>query len=171
MKCYVFRWNPESSPLKKEDYQNFYNNYEQNKDDNDISFTWEIAQWENAHKGDMFIFLQTHSNNDGILIIGKFASEPYYKESKRTGYKGKVIDLQILSAFDRKPDSKILVTFQLEKEFPEINWQDGVCGELIDTFVADRLSIRIMEELMARDIWNQWTFSDFFGIKQYYLDK
>lgn len=109
----------------------------------------------------MFIFLQTHSNNDGILIIGKFASEPYYKESKRTGYKGKVIDLQILSAFDRKPDSKILVTFQLEKEFPEINWQDGVCGELIDTFVADRLSIRIMEELMARDIWTNGPFQIF----------
>ncbi len=43
---------------------------------------------------------------------------------------------------------------------------DGVCGELIDMLVADRLSIRIMEELMARDMWNQWTFSDFFGIQQ-----
>lgn len=169
MKCYILRWNQEKSHLTKEDYSKLLDDLHENYDE--VALSWQIDQWEDAHKGDMFIILQNHSDNDGVLMIGKFASEPYEKISPYTGNSGHMIDLQILSAFDRNPESKILVAFQLEKEFPKIDWRDGVCGELIDMFVADRLSIRIMEELMARDMWDQWTFSEFFGVEQYYLDK
>ncbi|MCQ2576554.1 MAG: hypothetical protein MJ162_07400, partial [Treponema sp.] len=151
MKCYILRWNLEKNHFTKEKYADFYKRWKETPEQ--VGLIWQIDQWEDAHKGDMFIILQDHSDNDGILVIGKFASEPYEKISPRTGNTGHMIDLEILTAFDRNPESKILVAFQLEKEFPEINWRDGICGELIDMFVADRLSIRIMEELMARDIW------------------
>ena len=163
MKCYILRWNLEKSHFTKEKYLQFLTDFRKCEDD--VGLSWQIDQWEDAHKGDMFVILQNHSDNDGVLMIGKFESEPYEKISPYTGKSGHVIDLEILSAFDRTPEIKILVAFQLEKEFPEIDWRGGIHGELIDNFVADRLCIRIMDELIARDIWNEWTFSDFFEIK------
>lgn len=165
MKCYILRWNQEINHFTKEQYSRFLNDL--HKYEGNVEISWQIDQWEDAHKGDMFIILQNHSDNDGVMMIGKFASEPYEKISPYTGNSGHMIDLQILSAFDRNPESKILVAFQLEKEFPEIDWRDGVCGELMDVFVADRLSIRIMEELMARDMWKDYTFGEFFGLETY----
>ena len=163
MKCYVFRWNPETSAIRKENFKEFYNQI--NEPDGENCFTWEIKDWQDAHKDDMFIFLQTHTDNDGIVMIGKLASEPYYKESKRTGYKGYVVDLEILTMFDRTPECKTLVAFQLENEFPEIKWHDGNCGELLEMLLADRLSIRIMDELCERGIWEHTTFAKFMGLE------
>ena len=169
MKCYILRWNQERNNFTKERYSQMLEDLNQNGQDFD--FSWELEQWEEAEKGNMFILMQYNSDNDGIAIIGKFASDPYEIKNPKTGKKIHMVDLHILSAIDRNPESKILVTFQLEKEFPEIDWHGGIPGELIDMFVADRLSIRIMEEMMARDMWDEWTFSEFFGVKQYYLKK
>mgnify|MGYP003333503915 CR=1 FL=1 len=71
------------------------------KCEDDVGLSWQIDQWEDAHKGDMFVILQNHSDNDGVLMIGKFESEPYEKISPYSGKSGHVIDLEILSAFDR----------------------------------------------------------------------
>ncbi len=98
-------------------------------------------------------------------MVGKFASEPYERLNSKTGKIVHVADLEFFSIFDRGPDSKIPVTFQLEKEFPEINWHEGVNSELIDNFVADRLTLRINDELQARDIWDRWTFGEFMGLE------
>ena len=98
-------------------------------------------------------------------MIGKFASDPYERFNSKTGKTVHAADLEVLSVFDRGPDSKILVTFQLEKEFSEINWHEGINGELIDNFVADRLTLRINDELQARDIWDSWTFMEFMGME------
>jgi len=166
MKCYILRWNQEKNHFTKEQYSKFLDDLHEYE--GDVGISWQIDQWEDAHAGDMFIILQDHSDNDGIMMIGKFASEPYEKISPYTGNSGHMIDLQILSAFDRNPESKILVAFQLEKEFPEINWRDGVCGELIENvFMADRLCARIIDEMMARDMWKDYTFGEFFGIETY----
>lgn len=43
-------------------------------------------------------------------------SEPYEKISQRTGKTGHMIDLEILSAFDRNPESKVLAAF------PKVFW-------------------------------------------------
>ena len=167
MKCYILRWNPERNTFKQNDFEDFqidFNNGE------DHSLRWEVEQWEEAEKGELFILVQYNTNNEGIAMIGKFASDPYEKFNSKTGKTVHVADLEVLSVFDRGPDSKILVTFQLEKEFPEINWHEGINGELIDNFVADRLTLRINDELQTRDIWDRWTFGEFMGLEMYYLN-
>lgn len=101
-------------------------------------------------------------------MVWKFASNPYERLNPKTCKTVHVADLEVLSVFDRDPDFKILVTFQLEKEFPEINRHEGINGELIDNFVADRLTLRINDELQARNIWDRWTFGEFMGMEMYY---
>lgn len=125
---------------------------------------------EEAEKGNLFILVQYNTANEGIAMVGKFASESYERLNPKTYKTVHVADLEVLSVLDRGPDSKILVTFQLEKEFPEINWHEGVNGELIDNFAADRLTLRINDELQTRDIWDRWTFGDFMGLEMYYLN-
>lgn len=162
MKCYILRWNPERNTFRQNDFEEFqidFNNGE------DHSLRWEVEQWEEAEKGDLFILVQYNTNNEGIAMIGKFASDPYERFNSKTGKTVHAADLEVLSVFDRGPDSKILVTFQLEKEFSEINWHEGINGELIDNFVADRLTLRINDELQARDIWDSWTFMEFMGME------
>ncbi len=168
MKCYILRWNPERNTFKQKDFEEFQTDFNNGEE---YSLRWEIEQWEEAEKGNLFILVQYNTANEGIAMIGKFASVPYERLNPKTGKILHVADLEVLSVFDRDPDSKILITFQLEKEFPEINWHEGVNGELIDNFVTDKLTLRIYDELQARDIWDKWTFGEFMGMEMYYLDK
>ena len=168
MKCYILRWNPERNTFKQKDFEEFQTDFNNGEE---YSLRWEIEQWEEAEKGNLFILVQYNTVNEGIAMIGKFASDPYEIINPKNGRTVHVVDLQILSIIDRSPNSKILVTFQLKKEFPEINWHEGINGELIDNFVADKLTLRINNELQARDIWDKWTFGEFMGMEMYYLDK
>ena len=167
MKCYILRWNPERNTFKQKDFEEFQTDFNNGEEH---SLRWEVEQWEEAKKGNLFILIQYNTDNEGIAMIGKFASAPYERLNPKTGKIVHVADLEVLSVFDRDPDSKILITFQLEKEFPEINWHEGVNGELIDNFVADRLTLRINNELQTRDIWDRWTFGEFMGLEMYYLN-
>ncbi len=168
MKCYILRWNPERNTFTQKDFEELQADFASGKE---VSLRWEVEHWEDAEKGNLFILVQYNSENEGIALIGKFASDPYEIINPKNGRTVHVVDLQILSMIDRNPDSKILVTFQLEKEFPEINWHEGINGELIDNFVADKLTLRINDELQARDIWDKWTFGEFMGMEMHYLDK
>ena len=149
MKCYILRWNRERNTFKQKDFEEFQTDFNNGEE---YSLRWEIEQREEAEKGNLFILVQYNTANEGIAMVGKFASEPYERLNSKTCKTVHVVDLEVLFVFDRGPDSKILVTFQLEKEFPEINWHEGVNGELIDNFVADRLTLRINDELQTRNI-------------------
>jgi hypothetical protein len=164
MKCYILRWNPERNTFKQKDFEEFQTDFNNGEE---YSLRWEIEQWEEAEKGNLFILVQYNSENEGIALIGKFASNPYERINPKNSRTVHVADLEILSVIDRSPDSKILVTFQLEKEFPEINWHEGINGELIDNFLADKLTLRINDELQMRNIWDKWTFGEFMGISQF----
>ena len=168
MKCYILRWNPERNTLKQKDFEELQADFASGEE---VSLRWEVEHWEDAEKGNLFILVQYNSENEGIALIGKFASDPYEIINPKNGRTVHVVDLQILSIIDRSHNSKILVTFQLKKEFPEINWHEGINGELIDNFVADKLTLRINDELQARDICDKWTFGEFMGMEMYYLDK
>ena len=116
MKCYILRWNPERNTFKQKDFEEFQTDFNNGEEH---SLRWEIEQWEEAEKGNLFILVQYNTANEGIAMIGKFASAPYERLNPKTGKIVHVTDLEVLSVFDRDPDSKILITFQLEKEFPE----------------------------------------------------
>ena len=54
MKCYILRWNPERNTFRQNDFEEFqidFNNGE------DHSLRWEVEQWEEAEKGDLFILV------------------------------------------------------------------------------------------------------------------
>ena len=119
MKCFILRWNPERNTFTQKHFKELQADFAKEED---VSLRWEVEQWEEAEKGNLFILVQYNSENEGIAMIGKFASDPY----------------------------------------------ERINGELIDNFVADKLTLRINDELQARDIWDKWTFGEFMGMKMYY---
>ncbi len=165
MKCYLLLWNPDCNTYKLSDHSQLVDDLINNGQDFEIS--WQLKHWQDAHKGDMFILLQCNTANDGIAMIGKFDSEPYEQKNNKTGKNVHKVNLHILSAFDRTPQSKILVTFQLKEEFSQINWKEGPEDELLEMFTADKLCLRIIDEMQARDMWNDSTFGDFFNIQTF----
>ena len=169
MKCYILRWNPNISSYKQENHREFYNCLM-----NGLPFptlNWSIYDWEDVEVGDVFILQQVGTENDGIAMIGTFSSGIYEDDSwKKDGTKIHYADLEPVSIFDRTTDCKILPAFQLEKEFPEIDWHKGHSGELVNQLVGDKLFARITEELIARDIWTEDFPEEYFSIPTIVFD-
>ena len=112
MKCFILRWNPERNTFTQKDFEELQADFASGEE---VSLRWEVEHWEDAEKGNLFILVQYNSENEGIALIGKFASDPYEIINPKNGRTVHVADLEILSIIDRNPDSKILVTFQLKK--------------------------------------------------------
>lgn len=80
MSLFILRWNPNISSFTKEEYSEVVTMvYE--ADQYPIGLNWSLKDWKKASKGDIFILQQVGTDNDGFVMIGKFASDPYESNS------------------------------------------------------------------------------------------
>ena len=123
-------------------------------------FNWSIRDWHKVSAEDLFIMQQVGTDNDGIVMIGKFKGKCYEEQSWRND--GSVIhyaDLLLFDAFDAD-EKNVLPAQKYENLFPEINWHHGHSGELLEFNLANRLLSQINKDLMECGLWNSGSFSE-----------
>ena len=147
---FLLRWNPaiSSYSMKRldEDIEEWADGFW--SDD----FDWSVHEWERAKEGDKFFLARVGEGNTGIFAAGRFTSNPYEGEDwSGKGRKTYYMRMEFEAVFH--PERTDLVTTKaLERELPNIDWQKGHSGEMVDSETADRL------ELMWRDhIWRNKT--------------
>ena len=114
-KLYILRWNLNKSSYKKELHKDVVAHakvYHFPKD-----FNWSIRDWKKVSAGDLFIMQQVGTDNDGIVMIGKFKGKCYEEQNRRND--GSVIhyaDLLLFDAFDADEEN-VLPAQKYEKNF------------------------------------------------------
>lgn len=147
---FLLRWNPaiSSYTMKRldEDIEEWADGYWPS------DFDWSVREWEKAKEGDKFFLARVGEGNTGIFAAGRFTSAPYEGEDwSGNGRKTYYMQMEFEAVFHPER-TDIITTEALERELPNINWQKGHSGEMVDSETADRL------ELMWRDhIWRNKT--------------
>lgn len=147
---FLLRWNPaiSSYTMKRldEDIEEWAEGFW--SDD----FDWNVYEWERAKEGDKFFLVRVGEGNTGIFAAGRFTSNPYEGEDwSGKGRKTYYMRMEFEAVFHPER-TDIIPTEALERELPNIDWQKGHSGEMVDSETADRL------ELMWRDhIWRNKT--------------
>ena len=147
---FLLRWNPaiSSYTMKRldEDIEEWADGFW--SDD----FDWSVHEWERAKEGDKFFLARVGEGNTGIFAAGRFTSNPYEGEDwSGKGRKTYYMRMEFEAVFHPER-TDIIPTEALERELPNIDWQKGHSGEMVDSETADRL------ELMWRDhIWRNKT--------------
>lgn len=142
MSTFLLRWNPDISSFTTEDFYDFFCFNDRGIDD-DVCYgtlNWSVWDHEKAHAGDRFFMcLVGDHETAGIVMSGRFASEPYQDEDwsgkgRRTFYMDLSLDFvtDIHSAF-RLPIK------ELADAMPHIDWEKGHSGVMLDE--GDALSL------------------------------
>lgn len=147
---FLLRWNPaiSSYTMKRldEDIEEWADGYWPQ------DFDWSVYEWERAKEGDKFFMVRVGEGNTGIFAAGRFTSDPYEGEDwTGKGRKTYYMSMEFEAVFHPER-TDIIPTEALKRELPNIDWQRGYSGEMVDSETADRL------ELMWRDhIWRNKT--------------
>lgn len=147
---FLLRWNPaiSSYTMKRldEDIEEWADGYWPQ------DFDWSVYEWERAKEGDKFFIVRVGEGNTGIFAAGRFTSDPYEGEDwTGKGRKTYYMSMEFEAVFHPER-TDIIPTEALKRELPNIDWQRGYSGEMVDSETADRL------ELMWRDhIWRNKT--------------
>lgn len=147
---FLLRWNPaiSSYTMKRldEDIEEWADGYWPQ------DFDWSVYEWERAKEGDKFFMVRVGEGNTGIFAAGRFTSDPYEGEDwTGKGRKTYYMRMEFEAVFHPER-TDIIPTEALKRELPNIDWQRGYSGEMVDSETADRL------ELMWRDhIWRNKT--------------
>lgn len=147
---FLLRWNPaiSSYTMKRldEDIEEWADGYWPH------DFDWSVYEWERAKEGDKFFMVRVGEGNTGIFAAGRFTSDPYEGEDwTGKGRKTYYMSMEFEAVFHPER-TDIIPTEALKRELPNIDWQRGYSGEMVDSETADRL------ELMWRDhIWRNKT--------------
>lgn len=153
MSLFILRWNPNISSFTKEDYSEVVTRvYE--ADQYPIGLNWSLKDWKKASKGDIFILQQVGTDNDGFVMIGKFASDPYKSNSwRKDGTKIYYADLILFTVFDRI-NKKTMSAEEYEKLFDFTEWHSGHSGEYIEDEKAEKILKKISEDLQKEMLWD-----------------
>lgn len=140
---FLLRWNPAISSYTMDRLNNDMEEWAKGYWDYD--FDWSVYEWQKARNGDRFFMVRVGEGNTGIFAAGRFTSDP----TQGNDWAGKGRDVYYMQmefeAIFHPERTDIITTKELERELPNINWQKGHSGELVDNETADKL------ELMWRD--------------------
>ena len=115
----------------------------------DEDFDWSIHEWQQAKAGDRFFLLyKNNRGSGGIIASGYLSSEPSkgndWAQQGREVYYAK-LDFEFVFHPKR---TKILSIKELEIKFPQINWQGGHSGEVLDDTITDELEKMWMDHIV-----------------------
>ena len=148
MKLYNLRWNPKISSFKT---QHFLDGFPLLNEDGSegIGTDWSIREYENLEVGDWWILSRVGGDDNGIVGIGRFSSIPEADKSwRKDGTMVHYADIHVL-AFQQPEKTGILKADDLKKAIPEIDWDKGSSGVLIEEEVAEKLALFIAESLLS----------------------
>lgn len=133
----VLMWNPSISSYTMERFEDdlkaLFNGWV------DDYFNWSVWEFEKAKEGDKFYMVKVGPGTNGIVMAGKFTSDPYKDEDwsgkKRTVY---YMDMEISHMIhpDRCP---LLTSEKLSKEIPDFVWTGGHSGQVLNDEQAKKL--------------------------------
>lgn len=129
---FVMRWNPEISSHKVADFEHAMEDFYEEG----FYYDWSIFDYEKVHVGDRFFMLKVGNGNTGIVMSGIIVSLPYKDED----WNGKGRDVRYVRMIPDcmvHPDKSKMVTIQmLEETLPEMNWNEGHSGVVLDEYQA-----------------------------------
>jgi hypothetical protein len=148
MKLYNLRWNPKISSFTTQQFLNGFPLL--NKENSQgIGTDWSVREYENVEVGDWWILSRVGGDNNGIVGIGQFLSIPEADKSWRND--GSMIyyaDILVL-CFQQPEKTGILKADDLKRVVPEIDWDKGSSGVLIEEKIAEKLAFFIAENLLS----------------------
>lgn len=148
MKLYNLRWNPKISSFKTKHFLDGFPVLNKGNSEG-IGMDWSIREYENVEVGDWWILSRVGGEDNGIVGIGQFSGIPTPGKSWRKD--GSIIyyaDIWIL-CFQQPEKTGILNANELKKAIPEIDWDQGHSGVLIEEETAEKLALFISEKLLS----------------------
>lgn len=151
MNLYILRWNPNISSYTTESHLEIISNLK--KDLIPSDFSWDVHEYLELQKRDMFILQQVGTDHDGIAMIGKFKDKCFEDDSWRNdGTKLYYAGLWVMDAFDCDTENP-LPAEKYEKLFPQIDWHGGHSGVIVPEEIDDQLVNQIEEDLIKAGHW------------------
>ncbi len=113
-------------------------------------FTWEVRDWKKVEKDDIFFLVKTGTQQDGIVMHGRFSGKCFLERVRPNGMPGsskrnEKNHVALLSIQGMFKDNEMLSAEALEEKFPEIDWHSGDSGELLSTDLGFRLVAYVNE--------------------------
>lgn len=133
----ILMWNPTVSSYTMErfesDLKDLYGGWM------DDDFNWSVWEYEKVKEGDKFFMVKVGPGTNGIVMAGKFTSEPY-KDEDWSGKKRIVYYMDMEVTHMIHPDRCPLLTSEmLTKEIPDFVWTDGHSGQILNDEQAKKL--------------------------------
>ena len=135
---FILMWNPAISNYKIEEFEEQLRDMSEGFYD---EFSWAVWDHEQARDGDRFYMVKVGPGTNGIVMSGRFTSEPYQGED--WSGKGRTVfymDMEIEEMIhpDRCP---LLTSERLAEEIPDFEWNGGHSGRILTPEQADKLAI------------------------------
>lgn len=125
MATFLLRWNPAISSVTEDGFRRMVEHFPF------CEMDWSVHDFAQADQGDTFYMMRVGDDRPGIVMRGVFSSTP--KRAADWAKEGKVrfyCDLRIDYIMDVHHDPYISLT-QLEKRYPEMDWNHGHSGVLL----------------------------------------
>ncbi len=142
MKTFILMWNPAISSFKKEEFDKMI-------PAEWFELNWSVWDWKAAEDGDRFFMVRVGEGNTGIVMAGKFDSEPWHGEDwSGKGREVYYVDLSVDTLIDSDKTAYIS-TEELTNSIPEFDWTGGHSGRLVTPDVALKLEM----------LWKQYLYT------------
>ncbi|MBQ8036706.1 MAG: hypothetical protein IJ268_06910 [Proteobacteria bacterium] len=130
---FILFWNPDISSFSAARFRALRHWW---KD----SMNWSVWAHDLAHDGDRFFLVKCGTRPNGIVMSGRFCSEPY----KGVDWSGKgrdVFYMDLDMEFIGDPQDCMLSSDILARNIPNFDWYGGHSGRLLDEEDANRLEL------------------------------
>lgn len=127
---FIMRWNPAISNYKIDEFmkdrERFHNSGRQ------LVMSWSIWDYDKVKEGDDVYLLMVGEGKTGIVASGTVIGEPYIAEDwSGQGREVHYVDFIVETIHDPN-DSDLLTVEQLHEIIPEVDWNFGHSGTIIE---------------------------------------
>lgn len=129
-KTFILMWNPGISSYTMERFEDDLQSMAEDWAVDDLD--WNLRDWHEAHAGDRFYMVRVGAGTTGIVMSGRFSTEPYDGEDwsgkgRPMHYMG--LEIETMLHPERSP---IITVERLMSELPDFDWTGGPSGRLLD---------------------------------------
>jgi hypothetical protein len=145
---FLLRWNPNISSFTEEEFRE---GLDRLLDGNPAFLDWNLLDWHLVRPGDWALLARVGTDADGIAGILRLTGDVYAAPSWRGDGTTLHYAYGEVRLFQDAAATGLFSAAALEPDFPEIDWHGGHSGPRIPPALAERLALRLADDLAHAD--------------------
>ena len=146
---FLLRWNPGISSFTEEEFRE---GIDRILDGTPEFLDWNLLDWRLVRPGDWALLARVGTDADGIAGILRFTGEVRAAPSWRGDGTTLRYAFGEVRLFQDAAATGLFSAADLEPDFPEIDWHGGHSGPRLPPALAERLALRLADDLAHADL-------------------